>query len=119
MDSRVFVAVGLTILPWASAFAGIRAGLQDYTPAHLTLLRFLVASGVMLMYALLVGCPCPSAGTGPFTAYTIWAGTLPLLLFWPGLQKMRAASQATWSVGVLPGGLSYLTWNYALGRAPG
>jgi len=45
------------------------------------------------------------------------------LLFWPGLlQEMRAASaQATWSVvylGVLPGGLSYLTWNYALSRAP-
>lgn len=58
-----------------------------------------------------------------FTAYTIWAGTLPLLVFWPGLwAKVQAASaQATWSVvylGVLPGGLSYLTWNYALSRAP-
>lgn len=58
-----------------------------------------------------------------FTAYTIWAGTLPLLVFWPGLlSEVQAASpQATWSViylGVLPGGLSYLTWNYALSRAP-
>ncbi|MBO1436295.1 DMT family transporter [Meiothermus sp. CFH 77666] len=236
MDSRVLLAIGLTILPWASAFAGIRAGLQDYSPAHLTLLRFLVASAVMVVYALWVRMPLPerrdwpailglgflgitayhtalnfgqvSVKAGPaalliavgpvfvalmsyfflrerlsawgwlgigvafagvaliavgnhpgsfelepgallivlaafvtsvyfvfqrslvkkynplnFTAYTIWAGTLPLLVFWPGLvSEMQAASaQATWSVvylGVVPGALSYLTWNYALSRAP-
>ncbi len=236
MEARVLLAIGLTILPWASAFAGIRAGLQDYSPAHLTLLRFLVASAVMVGYALLVRMPLPerkdwpsifvlgflgitiyhtalnfgqvtvkagpaalliavgpvfvalmsyfffgdrlslwgwlgiavafsgvaliAVGNHPgsfqlepgallivlsafvtsvyfvfqrglvkkynplnFTAYSIWAGTLPLLLFWPGLvPEMQAASaQATWSViylGVLPGGLSYLTWNYALSRAP-
>lgn len=236
MDSRVLLAIGLTILPWASAFAGIRAGLQDYSPAHLTLLRFLVASAVMVGYALLVRMPLPerrdwpslfmlgflgitiyhtalnfgqvtvkagpaalliavgpvfvalmsyfffgerlspwgwlgiavafsgvvliAVGNHPgsfqlepgallivlsafvtsvyfvfqrnlvkkynplnFTAYSIWAGTLPLLAFWPGLvSEMQAASApATWSVvylGVLPGGLSYLTWNYALSRAP-
>jgi drug/metabolite transporter (DMT)-like permease len=236
VEARVLLAIALTILPWASAFAGIRAGLQDYSPAHLTLLRFLVASSVMLVYALLVRMPLPerrdwpaifglgflgitvyhtalnfgqvtvkagpaalliavgpvfvalmsyfflrerlsawgwlgiavaftgvaliAVGNHPgsfqlepgallivlsafvtsvyfvfqrrlarkynplnFTAYTIWAGTLPLLVFWPGLfSEVQAASpQATWSViylGVLPGGLSYLTWNYALSRAP-
>ncbi|WP_297852773.1 DMT family transporter [Meiothermus sp.] len=236
MDSRVLLAIALTILPWASAFAGIRAGLLDYSPAHLTLLRFLVASATMAVYALWVRMPLPErrdwpalfglgflgittyhtalnfgqvtvkagpaallVAVGPvfvalmsyfflrerlsawgwlgigvafagvaliavgnhpgsfalepgallivlaafvtsvyfvfqrnlvkkynplhFTAYTIWAGTLPLLVFWPGLwQEVRTASaQATWSVvylGVVPGGLSYLTWNYALSRAP-
>lgn len=236
MEARVLLAIGLTILPWASAFAGIRAGLQDYSPAHLTLLRFLVASAVMVGYALLVRMPLPerkdwpsifvlgflgitiyhtalnfgqvtvkagpaalliavgpvfvalmsyfffgdrlslwgwlgiavafsgvaliAVGNHPgsfqlepgallivlsafvtsayfvfqrvlvkkynplnFTAYSIWAGTLPLLLFWPGLvpEMQGASAQATWSViylGVLPGGLSYLTWNYALSRAP-
>ncbi len=236
MDSRVLLAIALTILPWASAFAGIRAGLQDYSPAHLTLLRFLVASAVMVIYALWVRMPLPerrdwppifalgflgitiyhtalnfgqvtvkagpaalliavgpvfvalmsylflgerlsgwgwlgiavaftgvsliAVGNHPgsfvlepgallivlsafvtsvyfvfqrrlaqkynplnFTAYSLWAGTLPLLVFWPGLvPEIQAASgQATWSVvylGVVPGALSYLTWNYALSRAP-
>ncbi len=236
MEARVLLAIFLTILPWASAFAAIRAGLQDFSPGHLTLLRFLVASGVLLFYAFAVRMPLPeprdwprllglgflgitvyhialnfgqvSVKAGPaallvavgpvfvalfsyfflgerlsgwgwagiglaftgvalialgnhpghlaiepgallillaalttslyfvfqrslvrkynplfFTAYTIWAGTLPLLLFWPGLPAaLRAASpQAFWSgvyLGVVPGALAYLTWNYALSRAP-
>jgi drug/metabolite transporter (DMT)-like permease len=36
---------------WASAFAGIRAGLRAYSPAHLAILRFLVASLVLAIYA--------------------------------------------------------------------
>jgi len=236
VEARVLLAIALTILPWASAFAGIRAGLQDYSPGHLTLLRFLVASAVMVAYALLVRMPLPerkdwpsifglgflgitvyhtalnfgqvtvkagpaalliavgpvfvalmsyfflrerlsawgwlgiavafagvaliAVGNHPgsfqlepgallivlsafvtsvyfvfqrrlvrkynplnFTAYTIWAGMLPLLVFLPGLwpEIQSASAAATWSVvylGVLPGGLSYLTWNYALSRAP-
>jgi len=41
------------VLLWVSAFAGIRVGLQGYTPGHLALLRFLVASAVLLLYAVL------------------------------------------------------------------
>jgi len=41
-----------TIVFWGSAFAGIRAGLQAYTPAHVALLRFLTASLVLGVYAL-------------------------------------------------------------------
>lgn len=235
MDSRALLATLLTLLPWASAFAGIRAGLEDYTPGHLTLLRFLVASAVMALYALWVRMPLPkpqdlptifalsflgitvyhtalnygqvTVEAGPaalliacgpvitallsyffmaerlsamgwlgiaiaftgvvlitfgqgktlalepnallillaafttsvyfvfqrpllgrynplhFTAYTLWAGTLPLLFFAPGLlQDIATASPAaTWSVvylGVFPGALAYLTWTYALSRAP-
>lgn len=36
-------ALGVTLLLWASAYAGIRAGLHAYTPGHLALVRFLVA----------------------------------------------------------------------------
>ena len=35
----------------ATAFAGIRAGLEGYGPAHLVLLRFLVASVMLAGYA--------------------------------------------------------------------
>lgn len=235
MDSRALAATLLTLLPWASSFAAIRAGLQDYSPGHLTLLRFLVASAVLAGYALYIRMPLPERRDWPFiglmgflgitlyhtllnygqvvvpagpaalliacgpvftalisyvavrerlsawgwggigvsmggvalitvgqgrelsfepasllvllaalstslyfvlqrpllrkynplhfTAYTLWAGTVPMLFFLPGLgsEMLAASSQATWSViylGVVPGALAYLTWTYALSRAP-
>jgi len=41
----------LTLGLWASAFAGIRAALSGYRPAHLALLRLLVASVILLFAA--------------------------------------------------------------------
>ena len=49
--SRVLVALAFTLVVWASAFAGIRAGLRAYSPANLAILRFLVASTVLAIYA--------------------------------------------------------------------
>jgi len=49
--SRTLVALGFTLVVWASAFAGIRAGLHAYSPANLAILRFLVASLVLAIYA--------------------------------------------------------------------
>jgi drug/metabolite transporter (DMT)-like permease len=48
----VALAAAATILFWGSAFAGIRAGLHSYSPTHLALLRFLVASAALGIYAL-------------------------------------------------------------------
>lgn len=43
----------ITLVFWSSAFAGIREGLAGgYTPGHLVLLRFLSASAVFIIYAL-------------------------------------------------------------------
>lgn len=58
-----------------------------------------------------------------FTTYAIWAGTFFLLVFLPGLaQAIRAAPlDATLAVvylGVFPAALAYVTWTYALSRAP-
>jgi hypothetical protein len=39
-DRGVLLALGVTIVIWASAFAAIRAGLEGYSPGHLALLRF-------------------------------------------------------------------------------
>lgn len=235
MEPRALGAALLTILLWASAFAGIRAGLQGLGPGHLVLLRFLVASALLLLYARLQGLRPPrgedlprlfllgflgitvyhtalaygeltvSAGaaslliaTGPvftallsyvflgerlkpagvlgfslalvgslliavgegggvslspgaflillsalstsfyfvwqkplfsryssreMTVYTLVLGTLPLLVFLPGLgEALRAAPRpALYSalyLGVFPGALAYLTWTYALSRTP-
>src|SRR5271157_5846545 len=49
--SRTLVALAFTLVIWASAFAGIRAGLRAYSPANLAVLRFLVASLVLAIYA--------------------------------------------------------------------
>lgn len=52
-------AVGLTIFLWSSAFVGIRAALEEYTPGSLVLFRYLVASAVLLVYAMLTGMRLP------------------------------------------------------------
>jgi drug/metabolite transporter (DMT)-like permease len=49
--TRTFLALAVALLLWASAFAGIRAGLRAYSPAALAILRFLVASLVLAIYA--------------------------------------------------------------------
>src|SRR5260370_32909787 len=49
--SRTLVALAFTLVVWASAFAGIRAGLRAYSPANLAVVRFLVASLVLAIYA--------------------------------------------------------------------
>lgn len=58
-----------------------------------------------------------------FTSYSIWAGTVPLLLFAPGLaQQMPGASaSATLSgifLGIFPGAISYVLWSHALSKMP-
>jgi drug/metabolite transporter (DMT)-like permease len=49
--SRTLFALAVALVLWASAFAGIRAGLRTYSPANLALLRFLIASLVLGFYA--------------------------------------------------------------------
>src|SRR5258708_32341197 len=48
--SRTLVALALTLVVWASAFAGIRAGLRGYSPANLAIVLSLVASLVRAIY---------------------------------------------------------------------
>lgn len=49
--SRTIIALAFTLILWASAFAGIRSGLRAYSPANLAILRFLIASTVLAIYA--------------------------------------------------------------------
>jgi drug/metabolite transporter (DMT)-like permease len=48
---KAYVALGFALVVWASAFAGIRAGLRSYAPSHLALFRYLIASSVLGVYA--------------------------------------------------------------------
>ncbi len=234
-NSRTLGAVAITLLFWASAFAGIRVGLEAYQPAHLALLRFLVASAALAIYELITRMPLPRRkdlpgiaalgfvgitvyhvaltygevtvtagaaslliGAAPmfsallaivvlgerlkvwgwvgilvsfagvtlialgegsglsfdpgaalillsavatslyfvfqkpylerysalqFTTYSIWAGTLFMLVFLPGLPRAVAtaplnATLAIVYLGVFPAALAYVTWVYALSQAP-
>lgn len=58
-DARTLTAAGVTLLFWASAFSAIRAGLTAYEPGHLALLRFLIASAVLGVYALVTRMRLP------------------------------------------------------------
>jgi len=58
-----------------------------------------------------------------FTAYLVWAGTIPLLAFLPGLANaLRAAPPgavaAVAYLGVFPAGVAYVLWVYCLTRLP-
>jgi drug/metabolite transporter (DMT)-like permease len=61
-------AAVITIVFWGSAFAGIRAGLHSYSPAHLALLRFLAASAALAVIALVRGIKLPAARDLPLIA---------------------------------------------------
>jgi drug/metabolite transporter (DMT)-like permease len=236
LDLKTGLAIGLTLVLWASAFAGIKAGLGGYGPGELALLRFAVASVVLGGYALATRMRLPDArdvprivlagtfgitiyhvalnfgeltvsagaasliiASGPvftalmavvllgerlnvrgwvgigvsfagvalitlgegagglhfepgallilvsavvtaayfvaskpllrryrpleFTAYVIWAGTAPMLVWAPSL--LRQIPAAAWDqtaavvyLGVFPAALAYLAWSYALARMP-
>ncbi len=47
----VHAAVGGCLILWASSFAAIRVAVREYSPEHLALLRFMVASAVLLVAA--------------------------------------------------------------------
>lgn len=49
LDGATLAAATLAIVIWSSSFAGIAYGLKAFTPAELSLLRFLIASAVLLV----------------------------------------------------------------------
>lgn len=51
LPNRALFALAAALLLWSSAYAGIRAGLRAYSPGQLAVLRFLVASAVLAVYA--------------------------------------------------------------------
>lgn len=49
----IWIANGLAIFFWSSAFAGIRAGLVSYTPLHLAFLRMLIGSTGLALFVVI------------------------------------------------------------------
>lgn len=68
--SRTLFALAFTLVVWASAFAGIRAGLRAYSPANLAILRFLIASSVLAVYAAVAHFRRPALRDVPGLIFT-------------------------------------------------
>ncbi|APH67446.1 putative inner membrane transporter YedA [Bacillus subtilis] len=56
---QMIISNSLMIGLWASAFPGIRAGLEGYTPEHLALFRLLIGSMALLLFAVLTQMRLP------------------------------------------------------------
>lgn len=87
--------------------------------ALVILLAALSASGYSVLQKKFVVRYPPLA----FTTYVVWAGTIPMLVFLPGL--LGTLRTAPWSailavayLGMFPGGLAYVLWVYGLTRLP-
>ncbi|MCI0430816.1 MAG: DMT family transporter [Rhodospirillales bacterium] len=60
--SAAALPIAVTIVLWASAFPGIRAALQGFSPAGLASLRFAVAAAILLVLSLALGPRLPRGG---------------------------------------------------------
>ena len=65
LEPKTLAAVIVALLLWASAFAGIKAGLVAYGPGQLALLRFLTASAALAAFAILTRMRMPDAKDVP------------------------------------------------------
>jgi drug/metabolite transporter (DMT)-like permease len=122
MDARLSIAVVAAVFFAASAFPSISAGLEGYSPGHLALLRFLVASFGLAIYAAFSGMRLPAtrdlpavalAGFLAFSAYNVLlgygqtsvpAGTASLLI------ASIPAFTALWAVAFLDEQLGVRGW---------
>lgn len=68
MEGQTWLVLAVSLLFWASAFAGIRAGLEAYPPGALALLRYLVASVAFGIYGIWTRMPLPKRQDWPIMA---------------------------------------------------
>ncbi|GHH97743.1 DMT family transporter [Neobacillus kokaensis] len=56
MNTKAFILAFITVMIWGSSFPAIQAGLHGgYSPGHLVLIRYLIASALFAIYALWPG----------------------------------------------------------------
>lgn len=127
--SVTFLGDRLTAAGWGGlllAFTGVAllalggGGQVRFTPGALLIL---LAAGVAAVYTILSKRALRTQGALAFTCHTLWAGTLPMLAFLPGLLRQwpAAAPSAAFAglyLGLFPAALAYLLWNRVLARMP-
>jgi drug/metabolite transporter (DMT)-like permease len=74
----LLAALTICLILWASAFAAIRMGLRGFGPGELALLRFMIASVSLLVYAFITRLPLPAVRDVPmlflmgFLGFTVY-----------------------------------------------
>lgn len=114
-----WAGVSLAFSGAAIVALGEGGGVHFDPGAALILLAALSAAGYMVVSKRSLG----RYGAVEFTAFAVWAGTVPLLVFAPGLVRTLPVAPlgptlAVVFLGIFPGALSYLLWSYALARMP-
>jgi drug/metabolite transporter (DMT)-like permease len=81
-DTLAIAAAGVTVALWASAFVGIRAAGDDFSPGGLALGRLTVAAVVLGLLVLARREPFPAARDLPLIALSglLWLGAYSVLL---------------------------------------
>lgn len=110
VDFGVLVAVGTTVVLWASAFPGIRAGLVAYSPAHLAALRFLVASAALASFAAFVRMRLPDAADVPGIVLAGALGVAVYHLLLNAGELTVSAGAASFLANTIPVFTAILAW---------
>jgi drug/metabolite transporter (DMT)-like permease len=127
--SSLFLGERLTRAGWGGiliAFAGVAlialssGGGLHFTPGALLIL---LSAAVAAVFSILSKRSFRRHSALEFTCYSIWAGTLPMLVFLPGLihrlpQAAPSATAAVVYLGIFPAAIAYVLWNVALSRMP-
>lgn len=81
-DTLAIAAAGVTVVLWASAFVGIRAAGDDFSPGGLALGRLTIAAVVLGLLVLARREPLPAARDLPLIALSglLWLGAYSVLL---------------------------------------
>jgi drug/metabolite transporter (DMT)-like permease len=101
-STKVVVALCITLLVWASAFAAIRMGLRGFGPGELALLRFGIASLLLLAYSLITRQPLPSVKD---VVMMIVLGFLGFFVYHVGLnagERVVPAGAASFIIAIVP-----------------
>ncbi|KMY31938.1 membrane protein [Lysinibacillus xylanilyticus] len=74
LDIKIISAHFITIILWASAFPGIRVALTAYSPEHISLLRLLIGSFVLIIVAIIKKTPLPALKDIPIILFLGFLG---------------------------------------------
>jgi len=99
---RTYAALTAVLLLWPSAFVGIRASLQFYSAGEVALLRYLVASLVLIVYCIAKKVPLIPLRDWPLTAV---AGFMGFSLYSVAVNRGEAtvtAAAASFIVNTVP-----------------
>ncbi|MEL6935512.1 MAG: DMT family transporter [Cyanobacteria bacterium J06607_17] len=109
-SALVMTALFSAILLWASAFPAIRVSLTAYSPVEVAVLRYLVASAILLVYALLKRMPLPRRQDWPLISLCGLTGFTLYNVFLNAGELTVSAGMASFIISAEIGIIALLAW---------